>query len=206
MGVMDEPAGQGLNGVSGEGAKRVGASSDGSLEPLSRGLRLSADVACLALLLYSWLAGREQLAPLVTLWLASNLAIPWPRIRERLRQRSMATVVILLLGLGVMAATIWSGLPGGEPRGGLYHFRNVFQGAMFALAGFANLVALRAYPDRQTTPKMPTSFETAPPGNLSSNGRRMDDRSCPNHSVILLEAALRRVSVSREPPMGAKRL
>jgi len=35
-------------------------------------------------------------------------------------------------------------------------------------------------------PPVPTSFETAPPGNLSTNGRRMDDRSCPNPSVFLI--------------------
>lgn len=44
-------------------------------------------------------------------------------------------------------------------------------------------------------PHVPTSNETAPPGNLSSDGRRMDFRFCRNHPVLLAEAIRRRMSV-----------
>lgn len=134
----DEPVGQGPR------------PADVALEPQSRALRISADAACGGLLFYSWFAGQEQLAHLLTLWLVSNLAIPWPRIRERLRQHSMVTVVILLLGVGLIAATLLGGSFGGEAAT-LYQFRNVFQGLMFALTGLSNLVAVKAYPERKTT-------------------------------------------------------
>ena len=47
-------------------------------------------------------------------------------------------------------------------------------------------------------PKMPTSSETAPPGNLSATGRRMDDRSCPSQFAVP-EVARRRMSPKRRP-------
>lgn len=150
MGAMDDPAGQVLNPAPSERSAPVSEQPGGALEPLSRALRISADTACLALLLYSWFADRAQLAHLITLWATSNVAIPWPRIRERLRQHSVATAVILLLGLGLIVATLSRVSPAAEAPG-LYHFRNVFQGLMFALAGLSNLIALRAYPERKTT-------------------------------------------------------
>ena len=55
----------------------------------------------------------------------------------------------------------------------------------------------------ERAPPVPTSFETAPPGNLSTNGRRMDSRSCPSQSVFLIAMALRRVSASPVPSRPA---
>lgn len=126
------------------------SSADTALERRSRALRFVTDGACLGLLFYSWFVRPSPMGPLVTLWLASNLAIPWARIREHIRQHSSATVVILLLGLWLMADTLLGGSFGREGTT-LYLLRNAFQGIMFGLAGLSNLVAVKAYPKRKTT-------------------------------------------------------
>jgi predicted helicase len=46
-------------------------------------------------------------------------------------------------------------------------------------------------------PHVPTSVETAPPRNLSTDGRRMDRRSCRNHPVFPTVTPRRRASADR---------
>ena len=48
-------------------------------------------------------------------------------------------------------------------------------------------------------PPVPTSLETAPPGNLSTDGRRMDRRSCPNQLLFLIVEAPPRQGASNQP-------
>jgi hypothetical protein len=150
MVATDEPAGQGLKNASGESSRVGSESAEHALEQRSRALRLTADVACLALLFALWFSDQGHIAPLATLWLASNLAIPWPRIREHVRQHSMATAVVVLIGLWLIADTFLIG-SSGEGGGTLYRTRNAFQGLMFVLTGLSNLVAVKAYPERKTT-------------------------------------------------------
>lgn len=146
MVATEEPTSQGLKTAS--SGSSVGR--EHTLEQRSRALRLSADGACLVLVFDLWFAGQGHLAPLATLWLASNLAIPWPRIREHVRQHSLATGVVVLLGLWLIADTLLN-MPHGTEAVTLYRARNVFQGLMFVLTGLSNLVAVKAYPERKTT-------------------------------------------------------
>ena len=149
--TTDEAVRQGPEGVSNAGQGAAKRFAEIRLERTSRALRLSVDVACLGLLFYAWtLAAEVPVGHLITLWLASCLAIPRSPFTEHLRQQSMASAVILLLGIWLIVTTLRrDSFEMAEE--GLYPMRNVFQGLLFALAGVSNLLATKAYPEQKTT-------------------------------------------------------
>jgi hypothetical protein len=118
---------------------------------LSRALRIVVDVACLALLFVPWFSTAEaRLGPLITLWFASNLALPRPVVLDPLRRHSLASVVLVLLGDWIFF-NLFSSASFGMGSATLYSARNVFQGLLFVLTGASNLLAVKAYPERKTT-------------------------------------------------------
>lgn len=146
MVAPDGPAGSEKSGAANTGSR---AQSTDTLQVTSRGLWLAANALCLGLLFYGWFAGQVQLGQLLVLCVAANVAVPWPRIRDLVRQHSVVSALFCLLGVWLAADTLLSYSSGGEPA--LYRLRNVFQGTMFLFAGLSNLVVLRVYPARKTT-------------------------------------------------------
>jgi hypothetical protein len=128
------------------------ASADPGLERASRALRLAVDVACLGLLFGAWfLAAEVPVAHLVTLWIASYLAIPRPPVAEQIRQHTLASAVISLLGIWLIGDTLLRDTTRAVGGVALYPMRNVFQGLLFTLAGASNLLAARAHPQKRTS-------------------------------------------------------
>lgn len=128
-----------------EGVSWVGPGpSVGLVERTARALRLAVDCACAALLIYR--SSGVPVSSLLMLWLASCAAIPPARIRDRVRQHTVSSAVLLLLGLWLLAGLFQSSWPLAPAP-----LRNLLQGLMFIGAALSNLVASRAYPEHGVT-------------------------------------------------------
>ncbi len=80
------------------------------------------------------------------LWLASCAAIPPARVLDRVRQHTVSSAVLLLLGLWLLSGVFQSGWPLAN-----IPLRNLLRGLMFMGAALSNLVASRAYPEHEVT-------------------------------------------------------
>jgi len=127
-----------------DGVAGVVPGSNARLERVTRALRLSVDFACAALLLF-W-SSEVSGSSLFMLWLASYGAIPPSRIIDRLRQHTMSSAVLLLLGIWLLAGVLRGGSFSARPPLG-----HLFEGLMFTGTALSNLVASRAYPKQKTT-------------------------------------------------------
>jgi len=126
-----------------EGVAGMVPGSNARLERRARALRLSVDFACAAVLLFG--PSEVSGSSLFMLWLASYGAFPPARMIDRLRQHTVSSTVLLLLGIWLLSGVL---LGGSFSRRSL---ANLFEGLMFTGTALSNLVASRAYPEQKTT-------------------------------------------------------
>jgi hypothetical protein len=122
----------------------VGSRPSVGLERTARALRRAVDCACAALLVYR--SSGVSVDSLLMLWLASCAAIPPARVLDRVRQHTVSSAVLLLLGLWLLSGVFQSGWPLAT-----IPLRNLLRGLMFVGAALSNLVASRAYPEHEVT-------------------------------------------------------
>jgi hypothetical protein len=127
-----------------DGLAGVVTGSSAGLERTARALRLSVDFVCAALLLF-W-SSEMSGSRLFMLWLASYGAIPPARIIDRLRQHTVSSAVLLLLGIWLLSGVFLEGSFSARSP-----LRNLFEGLMFTGTALSNLVASKAYPQHKTT-------------------------------------------------------
>jgi hypothetical protein len=131
------------------GAAGVTPGSSARLEHMARALRLSVDLACAALLLFWW--SEVPGSSLFMLWLASYGAIPPARIVDRLRQHTLSSAVLLLLGVWLTLSGVFQNGSVSALGGTLHPLQRLFEGSLFTLTAVSNLVASKAYPQQKTT-------------------------------------------------------
>jgi hypothetical protein len=127
-----------------DGLAGVVPGSSARLESIARALRLAVAFACAVLLLF-W-SSEVSGSSLFMLWLASYGAFPPPRLIDRLRQHTVSSAVLLLLGIWLLSGVLLGGSFSARPP-----LRHLFEGLMFTGTALSNLVASRAYPEQKTT-------------------------------------------------------